>query len=147
NVYLNGYDATSGHDWWYDLMPNVFFYQLSAFYDDPDYEMQFISVADRWLDAVNAMGAKETPWTVPAMNYRGWYLSSMTGNTDGVREPEAAGAIGWLLHQAWLETGERQYLVGAQQALEYLSSLASNPSYELQLPYGTLTAAKLNATI
>lgn len=146
NVYLNGYDATSGHDWWYDLMPNVFFYQLSALYDDPDYESQFVTVADRWLAAVNAMGAKETPWTVPVMNYRGWYLSSMTGNTNGVREPEAAGAIGWLLHQAWLETGERQYLVGAQHALEYLTSLTSNPSYELQLPYGTLTAAKLNAT-
>ena len=27
-VYLNGDSASSGGDWWYDLMPNVYFYQL-----------------------------------------------------------------------------------------------------------------------
>ncbi|HYG01487.1 MAG TPA: hypothetical protein VD927_03530, partial [Chryseosolibacter sp.] len=147
NVYLNGYNSASGNDWWYDLMPNIFFYQLSTFYTDADIESQFITVADRWLEAVNAMGASTTPWTVPNMNYRGWYLSSMTGNTNGVREPEAAGAIAWLLYQAWTKTNDEKYLNGAQHALEYLSSLTSNPSYELQLPYGTLIAAKLNATL
>ena len=28
NVYLNSYSTTSGNDWWYDVMPNVYF--LSA---------------------------------------------------------------------------------------------------------------------
>jgi hypothetical protein len=147
DVYLNGYNASSGNDWWYDLMPNIFFYQLSTFYSDADMESQFISVADQWLEAVNTMGASETPWTTPNMNYRGWYLSSMTGNTNGVRQPEAAGAIAWLLYHAWLKTNDAKYLNGAQHAIEYLSSLTSNPAYELQLPYGTLIAAKLNATM
>ena len=34
NVYLNGYSTTSGTDWWYDVMPNVFFYQLFSQYPD-----------------------------------------------------------------------------------------------------------------
>ena len=52
NVYLNGYSSTSGTDWWYDLMPNVFFYQLYSQYPDiPDFENQFTTVADRWLTA------------------------------------------------------------------------------------------------
>ena len=28
NVYLNSYSTISGGDWWYDVMPNIFFYQL-----------------------------------------------------------------------------------------------------------------------
>lgn len=31
--------------------------------------------------------------------------------------------------------------------MEYLNSLTSNPSYELQLPYGTYIAAKMNAEV
>ncbi len=147
DVYLNGYNASSGNDWWYDLMPNIFFYQLSSLYNDADFQSQLTTVADRWLEAVSAMGASTTPWTTPNMNYRGWYLSTMTGNSNGVHEPEAAGAIAWLLYNAWQKTGDEKYLNGAQHAIEYLSSLTSNPSYELQLPYGTLVAAKLNATL
>jgi hypothetical protein len=147
NVYLNGTNSTSGSDWWYDVMPNVFFYQAYSLYPDiPDFDAQFIGVADRWLSAVYAMGGKATPWTIPNMNYRGWYLSTMTRNTNGVKEPEAAGSIGWLLFQAYSVTGDKKYLEGAQLCLDYLNGLTSNPSYELQLPYGTLTAATLNAT-
>lgn len=146
-VYLNGYNTSSGNDWWYDLMPNIFFYQLTTLYNDEDYEAQFASVADQWLKAVNVMGAGTTPWSVPNMNYRAWRLSTMTGNASGVHEPEAAGAIAWILYHAYVRTNEEKYLLGAQHALEFLTSLSSNPSYELQLPYGALTAAKLNATL
>ncbi len=146
NVYLNGSNSTSGGDWWYDVMPNIFFYQLYSQYPAiPDHDEQFISVADRWLAAVYAMGGKTTPWTAAYMNYRAWNLLTMTGNADDVKEPEAAGGIGWLLYHAYLETGEKKYLDGAQMSLEFLSALTSNPSYELQLPYGAFIAAKMNA--
>jgi hypothetical protein len=146
NVYLNSYNTLSGKDWWYDLMPNVFFYQLYTQYQDINgFDDQFVSIADQWLTAVQAMGGKTTPWAVPQMNYRGWYLSSMTGNTEGVKEPEAAGAIAWLLYHAWKKTGEQKYFKGAMLAMDFLSAQNSNPSYELQLPYGVLTAAKMNA--
>lgn len=146
NVYLNGTNTGSGGDWWYDVMPNIFFYQLYSQYPSiSDYPEQFVSVADRWLAAVNAMGGSTAPWSMPNMNYRAWNLATMTGKTDGVKEPEAAGGIGWLLYHAYLETGEKKYLNGAQQSIEFLSSLSSNPSYELQLPYGAFVAAKMNA--
>lgn len=145
-VYLNGSNAASGGDWWYDVMPNIFFYQLYSQYPAiTDYDEQFTSVADRWLAAVQAMGGGTTPWTHAEMNYRAWNLITMTGNSDGVPEPEASGGIGWLLYHAYLKTGEKKYLDGAQQSLEFLSGLTSNPSYELQLPYGAMVAAKMNA--
>ncbi len=148
NVYLNGYSSSSGTDWWYDLMPNVFFYQLYSLYPEvPDFRSQFTSVADQWLSAVHAMGGSATPWVIPDMNHRAWRLSDMTPNTNGVAEPESAGAIAWLLYHAWITTGEKKYLTGAQLAMDFLSNLTVNPSYELQLPYGAFVAAKMNAEL
>ncbi len=106
---------------------------------------QFITVADRWLYCVNQLGGSATPWTVPYMNYRAFDLATGLPLTTGVPEPEAAGSIAWLLYNAYLETGKRKYFEGAQLAMDFLAGFGSNPSYELQLPYGTLTAARMNA--
>ncbi|WP_455497616.1 LamG domain-containing protein [Coprobacter sp.] len=147
NVYLNGYSSTSGNDWWYDLMPNVFFYQLYSLYPDTDadFKAQFIKVADRWLDAVYKLGGSLQPWTVPNMNHRAFNLATGKPLTNGAKEPESAGTIAWLLYQAYVQTGEKKYFEGAQLALEFLCTFGENPSYELQLPYGTLIAARMNA--
>ncbi|HET6556044.1 MAG TPA: LamG-like jellyroll fold domain-containing protein [Prolixibacteraceae bacterium] len=147
NVYLNNYSTSSGNDWWYDLMPNVYFYQLKELYPDaaPQFDSQFASVADQWLKAVQQLGGSSSPWTVPNMNYRAFNLATGQPQTGDVAEPESAGSLAWLLYNAYLETGNREYIEGAQQSMDFLASLTSNPSYELQLPYGTLTAARMNA--
>ncbi|MGD0581310.1 MAG: LamG-like jellyroll fold domain-containing protein [Bacteroidales bacterium] len=147
NVYLNNYSTTSGSDWWYDLMPNVYFYQILSLYPDTTVEFhgQFTSVADRWLYCVNQLGGSTTPWTPPNMNYRAFNLATGLPLTTGVLEPESAGSIAWLLYNAYLKTGNRKYFEGAQLAMDFLAGLLSNPSYELQLPYGTLIAARMNA--
>lgn len=147
NLYLNNAGASTGNDWWYDMMPNVFFYQLYDLYPDlgGEAELQFTTVANRFLDAVQAMGGSDAPWSPAYMNYRAWNFSAMEPNANGVPEPEAAGAFAWVLYNAWKETGNPRYLKGAEWSIEFLDEWPSNPSYELQLPYGTLTAAKMNA--
>jgi len=147
NVYLNGYSTTSGNDWWYDVMPNVYFYQLKSLYPDatPEFNMQFTSVADRWLYCVTQLGGSTTPWTVPYMNYRAFNLATGLPLDESVPEPESAGSISWLLYNAWLETGDITYFEGAQLAMDFLAGMETNPSYELQLPYGTIAAARMNA--
>lgn len=147
NVYLNGYSTTSGSDWWYDMMPNVYFYQLKSLYPDgaPEFSSQFTTVADRWLWAVEQLGGSTTPWTVPYMNYRAFNLATGQPLSQSVPEPESAGSIAWLLYNAYVETGERKYIEGAQLAMDFLADWETNPSYELQLPYGTLAAARMNA--
>ncbi|MBU1064794.1 T9SS type A sorting domain-containing protein, partial [bacterium] len=148
NVYLNGPTAQSGDDWWYAMMPNVFFYQLYDLYPETgDFAYQLTSVADQWLKAVETMGGSATPWRKASMNYRGWYLSTMTPYTSGVREPESAGSIAWILYNAYIETGDLRYRRGAEWALEFLSGFLTNASYELQLPYGVYTAARMNAEL
>ena len=147
NVYLNNYSTTSGDDWWYDVMPNLYFYQLHYLYPNaaPEFKNQFATVADRWLWAVNKLGGSTTPWQAPNMNYRAFNLATGQPLTIGVPEPESAGSIAWLLYNAYQETGNRKYMEGAQLAMDFLAGFETNPSYELQLPYGTLAAARMNA--
>lgn len=147
NVYLNGYSTQSGNDWWYDVMPNVYFYQLKSLYPTAasQFSSQFVNVADQWLKAVQLMGGSTTPWKVPNMNYRAFNLATGKPLSESVAEPEAAGSIAWLLYNAYLQTGKRSYKDGAQLSMDFLTSLTTNPSYELQLPYGTLIAARMNA--
>lgn len=148
NVYLNGFIAQSGSDWWYDTMPNVFFYQLRDLYPGTgDFNYQFESVADQFAACVTALGGSTTPWSQANMNYRAFSFSDMTPLAEGVREPEAAGAIGWILYMAYNETGNEEYRIVAEQAMEFLDSRTSNPSYELQLPYGAYIAARMNGEL
>jgi len=148
NVYLNSPVANSGDDWWYETMPNVFFYQLNYLYPGTgDFDYQFVTVADRWLEAVVAMGGDDTPWNEAYMNYRAFNLSSMTPLEEGVKEPEAAGTIAWILYQAYYVTKDSKYLKGAEWAMEFLDGWTTNPAYEIQLPYGVYIAARMNAEL
>lgn len=148
NVYLNHPDGSNWDDWWYDVMPNVFFYQLYDLYPSTgDFSFQFTSVADKWLEAVEVMGGSTTPWQKPNMNYRAFNLMTMTPYSLDVHEPEAAGAIAWILYNAYLKTNEPKYRIGAEWAMEFLNGLTSNPSYELQLSYGVYLAARMNAEL
>lgn len=147
-VYLNHPGGSNWSDWWYDTMPNIFFYQLYDIYPNTgDFEYQFRKVADRWLEAVDTMGGSTTPWRKPGMYYRAFNLITMTPYSSGVPEPEAAGAIAWILYNAFVETNNPDYRIGAEWAMEFLDGLTSNPSYELQLPYGVYLAARMNAEI
>ncbi len=146
NVYLNLPLTSSGQDWWYETMPNVFFqhiYSLAAPYGDA--ERHFTEVATQWSRVVTALGGSTTPWQAGNFNYRSFRIRDMRPVSGGVPEPEAAGAIGYLLENAWRKTGEVRYRYAAEQALEYLNGLTQNPSYELQLYYGVQAAARMNA--
>lgn len=148
-IYLNNPNTGSGNDWWYDLMPNVFFYQLYDLYPNVggDEDNQFTTIADRFLEAVRAMGGHDAPWQKSFMNYRAWNFKTKQPNTTSVPEPEAAGAYAWVLYNAYQKTGNPAYLQGAEWSLEFLNEWTTNPSYELQLPYGTYTAARMNAEL
>lgn len=148
NIYLNHPVTSSGNDWWYETMPNIFFLQLNYLYPHlGEFDYQVETLANQWLSATEHMGGSATPWNIPEMNYRAWSMSTMTPLETGVKEPEASGAIAWILYNAYNFTGSRKYLTGAEWSLEYLNSYSGNPSYELQLPYGVYAAARLNAEI
>ncbi len=146
NIYLNHPVTSSGHDWWYESMPNVFYMQLKYLYPDiAVFGEQLPTMAGRWKAAVKAMGASDAPWTVPYMNYRAWNMSAMEPLDSGVRQPEAAGALAWIFYNSYVTTGDKKFLKAAEWSMEFLDNWTDNPSYELQLPYGVYTAARMNA--
>lgn len=149
NLYLNNPSTSSGNDWWYDMMPNVYFYQLYDLYPNigGDADYQFTAIADRFATAVGQMGGDDAPWQPAYMNYRAWKFKTGEPNTTSVPEPEAAGTFAWALYNAWKKTDNPSFLKAAEWSIEFLDEWTSNPSYELQLPYGTLTAAKMNAEL
>ncbi len=149
DVYENGPSSNVIDDFWYETMPNVFFYELNYLYpDNTIFKSQFGTVADKWFEVVNKMGGSTTPWHVPNMKYQGWDFSTMTPYSQHVHdEPEAAGAISWILYNAYTQTGNSKYRAGAELAMEYLNNLTSNPAYELQLSYGVYIAARMNAEL
>jgi hypothetical protein len=149
NIYLNNAGANSGSDWWYDVMPNIYFYQLYDLYPQLDAEAsnQFLSIANTFSASIKAMGGSDAPWQKAYMNYRAWKFKSMQPNASGVPEPEAAGSMAWVLYNAYQKTGNKDYLKSCEYAMEFLNEWSSNPAYELQLPYGVYTAARMNAAL
>lgn len=150
DLYLNNKGGGSGSDWWYDIMPNVYFYQICALYPPAPgsiADQQFTRVADRLTASVRVLGGSDTPWQKGNFDYRAFNFNTMQPNPNGVHEPEAAGAYAWVLYHAYRRTGQADYLKAAEWSLEFLDDWTVNPSYELQLPYGTYTAARMNAEI
>ncbi len=148
NVYLNTPSSGTGDDWWYETMPNVFAFQIASLYPATgDFGNRIPVVASRWRAAIAAMGGSTKPWSLANVNHRAFNLITMKPNDSSVPEPEAAGAIAWLLYAAYCRTGNQDFRIGAELSLESLLVYATNPSYELQLPYGTYIAARMNAEL
>ena len=148
NLYGNRTNTGTGHDWWYELIPNVLFYQLYALYPEVgNFKQQFTTVADRWLECVKALGGDAKTGTLPETNYRAFNFNTMKPLLGSVPEPESAGAMGWMFYMAYSQTHEQKYLDAAKLCMERFSSFTSNPSYELQYLYGTINAARMNAEL
>ncbi len=149
NLYLNNYFGVTGNDWWYEVMPNVFFLQIKKLYPQcyPEAEDHMYAIANRWALCIKSLGGSETPWTAPQMNYRAFNFQTLKPLTTGVPEPEAAGAIAWILFHIYEQSGNKGYRIAAEQAMDFLNQLTTNPSYELQLAYGVAAAARMNAVL
>lgn len=148
NLYGNRTSAVTGYDWWYELIPNILFYQLYALYPEVgNFKEEFTIVADRWLEYVKALGGDAEKGTLPDTNFRAFNFDTMKPLLGSVPEPEAAGAMGWLFYMAYSQTREQKYLDAAKLCMERFSSFTSNPSYELQYLYGTINAARMNAEL
>ncbi len=149
NMVLNYAATQSGQTFWYETMPPVLFCQLLWKYPNTG-EMETImyTMANRLYDAAWVMGGRSSPWTVPNFTYTAFNFSTMQPVYNGVwREPDAAGGYAWVDYMAFRKWGEPHHLVGARWAVEYLQNRTQNPLYELLLPHGALTAARLNAEL
>ena len=98
NLYGNTVNSKTGHDWWYELIPNILFYQLYYLYPSTgNFKEEFTIVADRWMDAVKALGGDVCRWELPNTYFRAFDFSTMKPVEGSVPEPEATGALDGFL--------------------------------------------------
>lgn len=147
NLYLNGKSASTGSSFWYELLPGILFYQLAYFYPNTgDFQNETHIVASRWYDACVAMGGSNESF--PNFNWTAFDFNNVKPVFNEIwREPDSAAAIAWLEYMAYVKWGDRKYLTAADWAIRFLQERTENPFYEVLLPFGTYTAARMNAEL
>jgi len=149
-VYVNRLGASTGKSFWYDIFPNVLFYQVNALYpNDSVRDRQALAVATKWHDACVALGGNTDPSALPDFDHTGLKLSTMQPVEMGWIEPEAAGGIAWLEYMAWVQLKDPRFLTAADWAIRSMEERPAeqSPLYEVLLPYGALAAARMNAEL
>jgi hypothetical protein len=150
-VFLDRPKGQSGSSFWYDVLPNVLFCQLTALYpDDTGLQRRMLSVAERWYQACVALGGSEQPLSLPNFDHTGFNLRAMQPFDNGERiEPEGGAGIAWLEYMAWQKSKDPRFLSAADWSIQSLERkpVDANPLYEVLLPYAALTAARMNAEL
>lgn len=128
-----------GRDWWYDVYPNILFYGVAAIFPDVENnEMIQRAVAEQFYKADSTLSG----------NYDFSYFdyAQMKGMNNNIpQQQDAAGGHAWVLYSAYEKFGDERYLEGAKSATEALVSQKESRFYEILLPFGAYTAARLNA--
>jgi hypothetical protein len=144
NLVLNHQQDGAGGSFWYELFPHIVFYALTdRCPDKPRFAEIMRITADRWrqacLDLADTHG-------VPDFHHLSFNFRTRKPVDNGKwREPDAAAGVAWLEYAAWMQFRDSNYLDVAENCVRFLQEQKDNPYYEVLLPFGALTAARLNA--
>jgi len=141
---LNRQEDAGGGSFWYELFPHILYYALADRYQDDARMAEIVQIAARrWQQAARDLAG---PDGIPDFRHTSYDFRTRQAVDNGKwREPDAGAAVAWLLHAAWMRAQDPALLTTAEQCLQGLERSDSNPYYEILLPFGTLTAARLNA--
>lgn len=149
-IVLNTPFSASGSSAWYDVYPNILFYSIADRYPGEASLQTILNTVDsRFYGAVNKLTAGGT---VPNFNYTAYNFKTQQPVYNGQwREPDMGLGMAWLQHAAYWrnrDTNPAQaaaYLNAVDWSLAYYEQTSSNPDYEILLPFGAYTAARMNA--
>ena len=128
-----------GRDWWYDVYPNILYYAVSEVFPGVDGADEILrTVADQFARADEVLDG----------NYDFTYFdyAAMKGCNNWIpKQQDAAGGHAWVLYSAYRKFGDERYLERAISAMKALEGQKESRFYEILLPMGIYTAARLNA--
>jgi hypothetical protein len=128
-----------GRDWWYDVLPNILFYAVCDIFPD-------VANADNIQRTVAEQFCKADSVLNGNYDYSCFDYARMKGMINHIPlQQDAAGGHGWLLYAAFQKYGDPRYLKHTKQAIDALNSQKESCFYEILLPMGIYTAARLNA--
>ncbi|MDR1416124.1 MAG: hypothetical protein LBJ57_01735 [Prevotellaceae bacterium] len=128
-----------GRDWWYDVLPNVLFYAICDVFPNVDNADNIQrSIAEQFYKADSTLSG--------CYDYSYFDYAQMKGMVNQIAlQQDAAGGHGYVLYAAYQKYGDARYLSGAKSAIEALDKQQESRFYEILLPMGVYTAARLNA--
>lgn len=128
-----------GRDWWYDVYPNLLYYAVCELFPG-------VEGADEIQHTVAEQFAKADEVLDGNYDYSYFDYSQMKGMVNWIPfQQDAAGGHGWVLLAAYEKFGDERYLERAKSAIAALDSQKESRFYEILLPMGIYTAARLNA--
>ena len=128
-----------GRDWWYDVFPNVLYYAVSDVFPDvenADYIQR--TIAEQFVKADSTLAGN--------YDYSYFDYSQMKGMINHIPyQQDAAGGHAYVLYAAYQKYKDDRYLKHAKSAIAALDNQKESRFYEILLPMGIYTAARLNA--
>jgi len=149
-VILNNPFAATGESAWYETYPSILFYSIADRYQDETALQLILDTVDtRFYAAVNKL---TSGGTAPNFNYTAFNFKTMQPVYNGTwREPDMGLGMAWLQHAAYERNRDTspaqaaEHLNAVDWALSYYETLQTNPDYEVLMPFGAYTAARMNA--
>ena len=128
-----------GRDWWYDVLPNVLYYAVcDVFPDVENADAIQRSIANQFYKADSVLNGN--------YDYSFFDYGEMQGKVNRIPfQQDAAGGHGYVLYAAFQKYKDDRYLAHAKSAIAALDAQSESRFYEILLPMGIYTAARLNA--
>ncbi len=128
-----------GRDWWYDVLPNVLFYAISDIFPNVENVNNIQhSIAEQFCKADSTLNGN--------YDYSYFDYGKMKGMVNQIPfQQDAAGGHGYVLYAAYQKYKDQRYLAHAKSAIAALNRQEESRFYEILLPMGIYTAARLNA--
>ncbi|MCI2082173.1 MAG: hypothetical protein LKK19_04265 [Bacteroidales bacterium] len=128
-----------GRDWWYDVFPNVLYYAVCDVFPKVENSDNIQrSIAEQFCKADSVLDGD--------YDYSYFDYGTMQGKVNDIpMQQDAAGGHGYVLYAAYEKYGEPRYLKHAEAAISALESQNESRFYEILMPMGIYTAARLNA--
>ena len=150
HLILNTPFSQSGQSAWYDVYPNILFYSIADRYPTETSLSPLMDIIDdEFFDAVNMLTSGGTNAN---FNYTAYNFNTEQPVYNGVwREPDMGLGMAWLQHAAYHRNKTvdpqraNEYLNAVDWSLQYYENTSTNPDYEVLMPFGAYTAARMNA--
>lgn len=128
-----------GRDWWYDVFPNLLYYAVCDIFPKVENADNIqLKIAEQFCKADSVLNGN--------YDYSYFDYAQMKGMVNHIPfQQDAAGGHGWVLYAAYQKFGDARYLQHAKSAIEALNNQNESRFYEILLPMGIYTAARLNA--
>jgi hypothetical protein len=143
-ICTNNVGSTGAYDdWWYELHPNILYYQVGYLYPSAETDGRLRNIADQIYNMVVVLGG-----SLADFGHEGFDFVNMVpydAASEGWTEPDAAAGAAAIEYWAYKKFGDTRYMDAARWSMDYLEGQSQSPYYEVLLPNAAYIAARLNA--